>query len=141
MEGLMRRSAIRNMIFIAIVILLFSASGKIANFIIEYNWWKEVEQVDTWMSMLLYQIAPGAAGTLLVFIVLWLAHTRGLQFAGIRAAEFTLYRRLVPVGLLGIAALVASGGIDYWVVMSYAGSRGITLPRSEERRVGKECRL
>ena len=38
----MRRSTIRNLIFIAIVILLFSASGKIANFIIEYNWWKEV---------------------------------------------------------------------------------------------------
>ncbi|MBI3693233.1 MAG: UPF0182 family protein [Acidobacteria bacterium] len=122
------KSPIRNLILVAILILLFSASGKIANFIIEYNWWKEVEQVDTWVSMLLYQIGPGAAGTLLVFLVLWLAHARGLQFAGIRTGDLTLYRRLVPLALLGIAVLVASGGIDYWVVMSYAGSRGIRLP-------------
>ena len=33
-----------------------------ANFIIEYNWWKEVGQVGTWISMLWYSIAPFAAG-------------------------------------------------------------------------------
>jgi len=38
-----------------------------ANFIIEYNWWKEVGQVDTWIGMLWYSIAPAAAGAVMAF--------------------------------------------------------------------------
>ena len=53
-----------------------------ANFIIEYNWWKEVGQVGTWISMLWYSIAPFAAGALVAFIALWIAHARGLHFGG-----------------------------------------------------------
>src|SRR5207249_11674052 len=43
-----------------------------------------------------------------------------------------LYSRLVPVALLVVAALLASASIDYWAVMSYAGSRHITLPAGPE---------
>ncbi len=123
----MRPRHIRNLILAAVAVLLIAASGKISDFIIEYNWWREVEQVDTWLSMLFYQIAPGAAGALLAFLVLWLAHARGVQFAGLRPRDLGLYSRLVPVALLILAALFASASIDYWVVMSYAGSRHITL--------------
>lgn len=123
---------IRNLILIALAILFIAGSGSIANFIIEYQWWKEVEQVDTWISMLAYQIAPAVLGTLLVFIVLWVAHARGVQFAGLRLRDLGLYSRLAPVGLLVVAGLFASGSLDYWVVMSYAGSRRISLPPGPE---------
>jgi uncharacterized membrane protein (UPF0182 family) len=99
-----------------------------ANFIIEYNWWKEVGQVGTWISMLWYSIAPFAAGALVAFIALWMAHARGLHFAGIRRQDFHLYSLLISVGLAIVAVLVASASIDYWTVMRFFGSRGLTLP-------------
>ena len=130
----MRSSQIRKLILLAVLVALIAIAGsvQIAGFIIEYNWWKEVEQVDAWLSMLWYEIAPAAAGMLIVFIVLWLAHARGLQYAGLRFRDLGLYSRLVPVALLVAAALLASASIDYWVVMRYAGSRHITLPAGPE---------
>ncbi len=98
-----------------------------ANFIIEYNWWKEVGQLQTWISMLWYSIAPAAAGALVAFVTLWVAHARGLHFAGSRPRNFRLYSRLVTL-VLAIAAIVfASVSIDYWTVMRFFGSRGVTL--------------
>ena len=99
-----------------------------ANFIIEYNWWKEVGQVGTWISLLWYSIAPFAAGAPVAFIALWMAHARGLGFAGIRRRDFRLYSRLSTVGLAIVAILFASASIDYWTVMRFFGSRGLTLP-------------
>src|SRR5713226_5791333 len=122
------RPQIRNLILIAILLVLIAGSSKIAGFVIEYNWWKEAGQVETWMSMLFYQIAPAAIGALLVFIVLWLAYLRGVQFAGLRLRDVGISGRLVPVTLLLLAILFASSAIDYWIVMSYAGSRRIALP-------------
>lgn len=118
----------RNLALIFLLAVLLAASGKIAGVIIDYNWWREVGQLDTWFSMLLYQVAPAAAGTLIAFIALWLAHARGLQFAGVRRYDLGLYRRAAPVGLALMALLFATASIDYWAVMSYAGSRGIVLP-------------
>ena len=130
----MRSSQIWKLILLAVLVALIviAASGQIAGFVIEYNWWKEVGQVDTWLSMLWYEIAPTAAGALITFIALWLAHARGLQFVGLRFRDLGLYSRLVPVALLLVAVLFASASIDYWVVMSYAGSRHITLPAGPE---------
>ena len=99
-----------------------------ANFIIDYNWWREVGQVSTWVSMVWYSVAPVGAGTLVAFIALWVAHGQGLGFAGIRRRDFRLYSRLITVGLAIVAILFASASIDYWMVMRFFGSRGLTLP-------------
>src|SRR4030088_2545892 len=88
------------------------AASTAANFIIEYNWWKEVGQVDTWIGMLWYSIAPTAAGTIIAFVALWVAHGAGLRFAGIRQQDFRVYSRLIPVGLALLAILFASSAID-----------------------------
>ena len=99
-----------------------------ANFIIEYNWWKEVAQVNTWVSMLWYSIAPAAVGTLSAFIALYVAHARGLHFAGIRQRDYPVYSRLIPVGLALVAMVFASASIDFWTVMRFFGSRGLSAP-------------
>jgi len=99
-----------------------------ANFIVDYNWWKEVGQVSTWISMLWYSIAPVGAGTVVAFIALWVAHRQGLGFAGIRRRDFRLYSRLIAVGLAIAAIFFASASIDYWTIMRFFGSRGLTLP-------------
>ncbi len=102
----MRSSQIRNLIVLGVltVVALWAASTA-ADYIIEYNWWKEVGQVDTWLGMLWYSIAPAAAGSIVAFFALWVAHARGLHFAGILPRDHRLYSRLVPVGLAIVAIL------------------------------------
>src|SRR5579863_915026 len=125
----MRPSQIRNLIVLAVfAVLAFWASTTAADFVIEYNWWKEIGQVNTWVGMLWYSIAPAAAGSVVAFLALWVAHARGLHFAGILKRDYRLYSRLIPVGLAVIAILFASGSIDYWTVMRFIGSRGLTAP-------------
>ena len=124
----MKPAQIRNLILAALVFAVLVGSRTIANFIIEYHWWKEVEQIDTWVSILLYRIGPGAAGALVAFVVLWVAHARGLRFAGVRARDNRLYSRLAPLALAVLALFVAWTSLESWTVMGYVGSRGITLP-------------
>ncbi len=125
----MRPSQIRNLIVSsALLLFVFWAVGSLSDFIIEYNWWKEIGQVNTWFGMLWYSIAPAAAGSVVAFIALWVAHARGFQFAGMRSQDYRLYSRLIPVALAIAAILFSAGTIDYWTVMRYFGSRGIALP-------------
>jgi len=125
----MRPSHIR--IVIAVLLLLAFVGWVIpmgANFIIEYNWWKEVGQLPTWFGMLWYRTAPAVLGTLVAFIALYVAHMRGLHFAGVRARDVRLYSGLISIGLALVALVVASAAIDYWTVMRFFGSRGLTAP-------------
>jgi uncharacterized membrane protein (UPF0182 family) len=125
----MRPSNIRVFVFVLVSLAFLGwAIPAAANFVIEYNWWKEVSQVDTWFSMLWYSIAPAAAGAVLAFIALYVAHARGLHFAGIHQRDYPLYSRLVPVGLAVMAIVFASISIDFWTVMRFFGSRGLAAP-------------
>src|ERR1035437_2509049 len=126
---LMRPSQIRNLLVLSFLLVLLGwLISAAADFTIEYNWWKEVGQVDTWIGMLWYSMAPAAAGAVVAFVALWMGHARGLRFAGIRQRDFPLYSRLIPVGLALVAILFASSSIDYWTVMRFFGSRGLTAP-------------
>jgi uncharacterized protein len=115
-------------VLIAVLLAFLISSVKIADFIIEYNWWKEVGQVSTWISMLVYGIAPAALGAVFAFLALWAAHGRGLQFAGFRSRELRLYSWLAPLALGLLAVLFASAVVDYWVVMRYVGSLRLATP-------------
>src|SRR6202166_1787422 len=125
----MRPSQIRNLIVLAVLATLaLWASSTAADFVIEYNWWKEIGQVNTWVGMLWYSIAPAAEGSLVAFFPLWVAHARGLHFAGILRRDHRLYSWLIPLGLAVVAIVFASSSIDYWTVMRFFGSRGLTAP-------------
>src|SRR4029077_3491385 len=99
-------------VIVALFGLLLWAITIAANFIIEYNWWKELGQASTWFKMLWYSIAPGAVGAVVAFIALWLAHSRGVRFAGVRSRGFRFYYWLVAAGLGLVAILFASASID-----------------------------
>ena len=125
----MRPSQIRKLIALVFsVVFLGWLIGAAADYAIEYNWWKEIGQVDTWLGMLLYSIAPAAAGAVVAFVALWMAHANGLRFAGIRQSDFPLYSRIIPIGLALLSILFATSAIDYWTVMRFFGSRGIAVP-------------
>src|SRR5258708_38177541 len=126
----MRPSQIRNLILLALLLalILLALTSTVANFIVEYNWWKEVGQVETWISMMWYSIGASVAGALVAFIALWVAHAQGLHFAGVRRRDFRVYSRLVPLGLVVVALLFASASIDYWTIMRFFGARGARCP-------------
>src|SRR5260370_42296769 len=82
-RSLMHPSKIQNliMLFVMLALSLWAITTG-ANFIIEFNWWREVGQVGTWISMLWYSIAPFVAGALAAFIAVGVAPARGLPLAG-----------------------------------------------------------
>jgi hypothetical protein len=123
----MRPSYIRFVVtFLLLLAFATWAIPAAANLIIEYNWFKEIGQIATWVGMLWYSTAPTALGALVAFLALYVAHTRGLHFAGIRSRDVRLYSLLTTVGLALLAILFASASIDYWTVMRFFGSRGLT---------------
>ena len=124
----MQPSQVRLAILIALLFILLSGSRTVADLIIEYQWWNEVEQIQTWYSMLLYQVLPATIASLVAWLALVWAHGRGVQMAGAREAAAPLYSRIVALALF-IAAVVFIGlSVDSHTVMAYAGSRGVTMP-------------
>ena len=95
----MRPSQVRNLVVLVVVVVLgFWGLSVAADFVIEYNWWKEVGQVDTWVSMLWYSIAPAAEAR-------WWPSSRcrwrtraGWTSPASGERDYPLYSRLVPVG-------------------------------------------
>ncbi len=109
---------------LALFVILGSARA-IADFAIQYLWWSEVNQIPTWFSILLYKIVPMLLASLLAWAALLWAHRRGVSFAGADTAPYSLYRKVVFLVLLLAAFVLISSRIDSWIVMAYAGSRGI----------------
>lgn len=97
-----------------------------ASLLIEYSWWQEVGQVRTWIDLYAYGTLPIAVGTIIGWIALLVAHSRGVHFAGGRVKDYPLYSRLSSVALLFVAFIVASANIDGWTVIRFAGSRGMS---------------
>ncbi len=119
-----RRPALRITIVVAVLLLLVGART-FASILIDYQWWKELGQVETWLSMYLYSVGPIAAATLVAFVALWWTHARALKFAGTGLGEHAIYSRLSTIVLLLVGFVVASAALDSWTVVRYAGSRSL----------------
>ncbi len=117
-----RKRALRITLFVLIFLALIGARS-IASVVIDYQWWKELGQVDTWLNLYLYSLGPLAAATVLAFAALWIAHARALKFAGTSLSEHRTYAKLSALALLAIAFIVSAAALDTWVVVRYAGSR------------------
>ncbi|MBV8902515.1 MAG: UPF0182 family protein [Acidobacteriia bacterium] len=110
---------------IVIALLLLFGARSIASYTIDFEWWKEMGQLNTWFSLLTYSVAPLIGATLLAFAALWLAHARALKFAGTGVGEHPIYGRISALLLLLLAYLIAASSVDTWTVVRYAGSRGL----------------
>jgi uncharacterized protein len=122
-----RRSRATGVALIVAAIVILLGARSIASFSIEYQWWQELGQLDTWFSMLAYGFAPMVAATFIAFAALFVAHARALKFAGTGLAEHPLYAWISALGLLFAGYLVAAGSIDTWTVVRFAGARGMPL--------------
>jgi len=94
--------AARIAFFVILAMVLLSARV-LASYTIEIEWWKELGQFHTWLSILYYSLAPLTAATLLAFAALWIAHARALKFAGTSLGEHRLYARISALALLLLA--------------------------------------
>ncbi len=110
---------------VVLILLIIVAARSMASYAIEIEWWKELGQLDTWLSMLTYNVAPLIGATLLAFAVLWMAHWRALRFAGASLRDYPLYSKATVLGLLILGYIVAAISIDNWTVVRFAGSRGL----------------
>jgi uncharacterized protein len=110
-----------------IVVLILLGAETIASYVVKYQWWREMNQVPTWIAMMLYGLSPVAVATLLTFVVLFAAHLRGMKFADMALGEHPRYAKLSTAVLLLIAILLAGGAIDTWTVVRYVGGRNLPV--------------
>jgi uncharacterized membrane protein (UPF0182 family) len=112
-------------LLILLVPLLLLLVSQAFSALVEYQWWKEVGQTQTWFNLLLYGVAPEAAAGLLAAVLLWIALARGLKFGGFGLGSS---RRLAQVSVLValvVGLMLASMTIDSWTVIRYLGSQGL----------------
>ena len=108
---------------IVIAVLILIGARTIASTVIDYKWWKELGQVDTWLNLYLYGVGPLAAATVISFAFLWVAHARALKFAGTSLGEHKTYAKLAALAALALGFFVSAGALDTWTVVRYLGSR------------------
>ncbi len=109
---------------ILLLVLLIGARWA-ASILIEYSWWKELGQVNTWIDLYAYSTLPIAGATFVTWIILLVAHSRGVHFAGGQVSDYPIYSRISSVALLALAFIVSDAGIDNWTVLRFAGSRSM----------------
>jgi uncharacterized membrane protein (UPF0182 family) len=119
------RPGFLGLVIVAALILI--GAPILASYVIEYQWWGEMHQVPTWLDVMLYTLSPVAAGTLLTFVVLLIAHWRGMTFAGMKLGDHSRYAKLSAAVLFFISLILASGAIDTWTVVRYVGGWNLPL--------------
>ncbi len=112
-----KRFGLIGLILVAFVVLI--SARTVASTVIEYQWWKELGQLATWFSMLLYKVAPVVIATLLAFFTLLFAHSRALRFANATPKQYRWYGRASVVVLLLLAIFIGSSGVETWTVVRY----------------------
>jgi len=112
--------------FVLLIVLRWLAS-----FVIEYQWWNELGQLETWFNVYLYGVTPIALATILSASVLLATHRFAMHFTETRLRDHRLYAWIVTAVLVFLAYLIASATLDSWTVVRFAGSRSlIEMPGS-----------
>ena len=117
-----RRSRILILAILLVLLLVFGRS--ICSFIIEYLWWGEMGQVSTWTRMLGIRYLTGIAEWVLVFAVVWLAHARGMKYAGTGMRDEPRYGLIATAVLAFVSLIIAAALTDGWTVARYVAGRG-----------------
>ncbi len=117
------RIGLISLVVVFFVLLIGANWG--ASLLIDYSWWKELGQVKTWIDLYAYSTLPIAFATFVTWIILLIAHARGVKFAGGRVSDYPVYSRISSLVLLALSFFVADASIDNWTVLRFAGSRAL----------------
>jgi uncharacterized membrane protein (UPF0182 family) len=119
---------------VAFFILLFGARY-IASTLIDYSWWSEVRQTDTWYSLLIYGTGPIVLAFLLLFGVFWTAFRLGIRGSGQTPLFGFLSRpllsKIAALVLALLALIVANATVNSWTVVRYLGGLRLAPSASE----------
>ncbi|MBV9084412.1 MAG: UPF0182 family protein, partial [Acidobacteriaceae bacterium] len=115
---------------IVLVIVLLLCSRYIASTLIDYSWWSELGQVDTWLNLLLYGTVPVILVALLFWAAFWTAFRLGIRHQTheplMGFIKWSLISRIAALVFLVIAVIAANATVDNWTVVRYFG--GLRLP-------------
>jgi uncharacterized protein len=122
-RGMRRRIGL--IALVVVVLLLLASAGWASSLLIEYSWWKEMGQVNTWLDLFAWSTMPVLAATVVAWIVLMIAHARAVHFARGRMSDYPVYSKVAALVLLGFSAIIASANLDSWTILRFAGSRAL----------------
>jgi len=118
-----RRSGL--LVFFGALILLLFFGRSLCSLLIDYKWWGEMGQVSTWQRMWMYRWLPDVAQWLILAVVLWIAHSRGMHYAGTSLLRNRRYAIFATGGILLVSLILAGASIDGWVIARFIGGREI----------------
>ncbi len=117
------------------VFVLLAGSRYLAGVWIDYQWWQEMHQLDTWFNQILYGTVP----VLLVFAALCILFWTALR-VGLRRSMETPVIGIIKRGtvvkiaiavLALIAFVVANATVDNWTVVRFLGGLRSAPPANE----------
>lgn len=109
---LLRRLGLGGWVILALILL--ASARSIASAWIDYAWWREVGQTETWGQMILYGWFPSILAGLICFPIFFLLYVRG-------SLRFRFHWWQVLVGLL-LSLFLGSALIDNWTVARFYGA-------------------
>jgi uncharacterized membrane protein (UPF0182 family) len=128
-----RQTRRSGLLFAAIVVLiLLIGSRYIASTLIDYAWWGEMHQLETWVNLLIYGSGPILLAIVLFFAVFWIAFRLGTR----RNADAPLFgvfsrslvNKVAIFAFVILAIICANATVDSWTVVRYFG--GLRVPTS-----------
>ena len=123
----------RGLLYIAALLLLvLLASRYLASTLIDYKWWTEMGQTDTWLDLYLYGTGPLAIAFLLFVGAFWTAFKLGIRSADngpmFGFLSVSLLSKIALLVILVLAFLLANITVNSWAIVRYFG--GLRLPPS-----------
>ena len=100
-------------------------SRVLGSLVLDYHWWSEMGQVDAWLKRWFYQWVPGIVQWLILAIILWVAHARGMKYAGTGLGEHPGYARVATIAAFVLALLLTGSGVDGWTAARFVAGRGV----------------
>lgn len=124
------------LIWLAITLLLLLLCSRfIASTILEYSWWQEVGQLETWFNFWLYGTGPVIAAVLLFFTAFWTAFTLGFRRErGDPLFGFVSRKLVARVSLLVVivfAIALANATVDSWTAVKFFGGLRLATTSAE----------
>jgi hypothetical protein len=120
---------------LVVLFILLVSSRYLAATLIDYEWWSELGQIDTWFNLLLYGTAPVVLITILFFVVFAVAFRLGTRHLGdepvFGVVKRSLITRIGYVLMFFVALIAANATVDNWTVVRFFGGLRVARPAGE----------
>ena len=111
-------------IVLLFLFLIFFFSRSIAGWVIEYHWWKEIGQLETWLRLWTYDPLPYVIAAIVAFLVLFTVHARALKSVKTGLGQHQEYAQFTTLLLLAVSGFIARATIQPKIVQMFAAGAG-----------------